>query len=94
MLWKSFGSKEGAVSEQFRVYKLHDRSNGHDGHVTRIRETSNACRILMGKPRRCEDNMKMISRDDGKWMELVQARNECRSVVSAVLNLRVLLSDN
>jgi hypothetical protein len=60
------------------------------GHVARMGEKRNACRILMGKPevkrplerprRRWEDNIKMDLREIGwggiNWIDLAQDRNQ------------------
>jgi hypothetical protein len=66
-------------------------------------ETRNACRILVGKlegkrplggPRhRWVDNIKMNLREigwDGRdWIELAQDRNQWRTLVNTMMNLRV-----
>jgi hypothetical protein len=68
-----------------------------------MEETRNAYRILMGKPegkrplgrlrRRWVDNVKMDLGEkewDGRdWIELAQDRDQWRSLVNAVMNLRV-----
>jgi hypothetical protein len=73
-------------------------------HVARMGEKKNAYRILMGKPegkrpqgrprRRLEDNIKMDLRDIGwngmDWIELAQNRDQLRTLVNTVMNLRVL----
>jgi hypothetical protein len=78
------------------------------GHVARVGETKNAkaYRILAGKSiakrplgrptRRWEDNIKTDRREiyceDGRWMEMAQNCVQSQTVVFAVLNLRVLLT--
>jgi hypothetical protein len=73
------------------------------GHVARVGETRNACRILVGKPeakrplgrprRRWVDNNKMDLREIGwggmDWIELAQHRDQWRALVNMMMNLRV-----
>jgi hypothetical protein len=73
------------------------------GHVARIGEKRNACRLLVGKPegkrplgrprRRLVDNIRMdlgeVEWSDVDWIGLAQDRNRWRAVVNSVLNLRV-----
>jgi hypothetical protein len=73
------------------------------GHVTPMGETRNAYRILVGKPegkrplgrprRRWVDNIKIDLREIGldcvDWIELAQGRDQWRSFVNTVMNLRV-----
>jgi hypothetical protein len=73
------------------------------GHVARMGEKRNACRILVGKPegkrplgsprRRWVDNIKMdlreIGWDGADWIDIIQDRDEWRALVNTVLNLRV-----
>jgi hypothetical protein len=73
------------------------------GHVARIGETRNACRILVGKPegkrplgrprRRWVDNIKMELREIGwdgvDWIELAEDRDQWRALVNTVMKLRV-----
>jgi hypothetical protein len=77
------------------------------GHVARSEEGRNVYRVLLGKPerkrpferprRRWEDGIKMDLREIGwgggvEWLQLAQDRDRWRAVVSAVMNLRVLVS--
>jgi hypothetical protein len=73
------------------------------GHVARMGEKRNACRIFLGKPegkrplgrqrRRWVDNIKMDLREIGwdgvDWIDMAQDRDQWRSLVNTVLNLRV-----
>jgi hypothetical protein len=78
------------------------------GHVERMDKERNVYRVLIGKPdgkrpvgrprRRWEDGIKMDLREIGlwsvDWIQLAQDRDRGRTVVSAVMNLRVLASRN
>jgi len=73
------------------------------GHVARMGERRGVYRVLVGKPegkrplgrprRRWEDNIKMDLQEVGcggmDWIELAQDRDRWRSLVNAVMNLRV-----
>jgi len=73
------------------------------GHVARMGEGSGVYRALVGRPerrrplgrprRRWEDNIRMDLREVGcgcvNWTELAQDRDRWRTLVSAVMNLRV-----
>jgi hypothetical protein len=73
------------------------------GHVARMGEKRNAYRILVGKPdrkrplgrprRRWEDNIKIDLREirwsGVDWIDLAQDRDQWRSLVNMVMNLRV-----
>jgi hypothetical protein len=73
------------------------------GHLVRIGETRNACRILVGKPegntpleipiRKWVDNIKIDLREiewDGvDWIDLAQDRDQWRALVNMVMNLGV-----
>jgi hypothetical protein len=69
-------------------------------HVARMGEKRNAYRILVGKPegrrplrRRWVDNIKMDLREIGwdamDWIDLAQDRDQWRTLVNTVMNLRV-----
>jgi len=74
------------------------------GHVARMGEESEMYRILLGIPegkrplwiprRRWVDNIKMALQEVGcgymDWIGLAQDRGSWRTLVSAVMNLRVL----
>jgi hypothetical protein len=73
------------------------------GHVVRMGEKRNACRLLVGKPKgkrplgrprhRWEDNIRMDLREvewvDVDWIDLAKDRKRWRALVNSVLNLRV-----
>ena len=72
------------------------------GHVARMGEEREVCRVLLGKPerkrplgrprRRWVDNIRMDRQEVGcvyrDWIGLAQDRDRWRSLVSAVMNLR------
>ena len=72
-------------------------------HVARMGERREVYRVLVGKPegkkplgrprRRWDDNIKMNLQEVGcgcmDWIGLAQDRDRCRSLVKAVMNLRV-----
>jgi hypothetical protein len=73
------------------------------GHVARIEAKRNAYMILVGKPegkrplgrprRRWVDNIKLdlgeVGWDGVDWIDLAQNRDQWRSLVNTVMNLRV-----
>ena len=73
------------------------------GHVARVVEERGAYRVLVGKPegkrpvgrptRRWVDNIRMDLQEVGcgyvDWIGLAQDRNRWRTLVSAVMNIRV-----
>jgi hypothetical protein len=73
------------------------------GHVARIEVRNGVYRVLVGKPeskrplgrprRRWEDNIKMDLQEVGcggmSWIERAQDRDRWRTLVTAVMNLRV-----
>jgi len=73
------------------------------GHVTRMGEEMGVYRVLVGKSegrrplgrprRRWADNIRTDLQEVGcgfmDWIELAQGRNRWRTLVSAVMNLRV-----
>jgi hypothetical protein len=73
------------------------------GHVARMGETRNACRILVGKPegrrplgrprRRWVDDFKIDLREIGwdgvDWIDLAQDMDQWRALVNMLMNLRV-----
>jgi hypothetical protein len=111
-LRRIFGPNRGEVIEGWR--KLHNeepriirmmrpRRMRWTGHVPRMGEKMNVCKILVGKPegkrplgrlsRRWEDNIKMDFREIGygdvDWIDLAQDRDQRRALVSTVMNLWV-----
>jgi hypothetical protein len=73
------------------------------GHVARMVEKRNACRLLVGKQegrrplgrarRRWVDSIRMdlgeVEWGDADWVGLAQDRNRWRALVNSVLNVRV-----
>ena len=73
------------------------------GHVARMGEERGVYRVFVGKPegkrplgrprRRWVDNIRMDLQEVGcgymDWIRLAQDRDRCRTLVSAVMNLRV-----
>jgi hypothetical protein len=90
-----------ASSNIVRVIK--SRRMRRAGHVARMGEMRNVCKILVGKPkgkrplekprRRCDDNIRMDLREKGwegvEWILLPQGRDQLEAVVNTVMNLRV-----
>jgi hypothetical protein len=74
---------------------------GWVGHAVRMGEMRNVYTILVGEPegkrqlgeRRWEDNIRMDLRELGwevvEWMHMIQDRDQWRTVVNMVMNLRV-----
>ena len=74
------------------------------GHVARMEEGRGVNKVLVGKPegkrplgrprRKWEDNIKMdfeeVGRGCGDWMELAEDRDRWRTLVSTVMNFRVV----
>ena len=72
------------------------------GYVARMEQSRYAYRILVGRPEvkrplgrprhRWEDNIKMDFRevvcDTGDWIDLLKYREQCRTSVSTVMNLK------
>jgi hypothetical protein len=85
------------------IRKIKSRRMRWAGHVARMGEKRNACRILVGKPegkrplgiprRRWVDNIQMDLREIGwdgvDWIHMAQDRAQWRALVNTVLNLRV-----
>ena len=73
------------------------------GHLARMEQSRNVYKVLVGKPEgkrhlgksrlRWEDNIKIDLRevgcDAGNWIDLVKDRNQWRTYVRAIMNLRV-----
>jgi hypothetical protein len=85
------------------IYVIISRRMRWAGHVARLGEKRNACRIMVGNPegkiplgrprRRWVDNIKMDLREVGwgvrDWIYLAEDREQCRALVKAGMNLRV-----
>jgi hypothetical protein len=63
------------------------------GHVARMGEKRNACRLLVRKPRhRWIDNFKIDLPETGdgvEWTDLAQDRHRWRDLVNVVMNFRI-----
>ena len=76
------------------------------GHVARMGERRDVCRVLVGKPEgkrplgkhwpRWEDNIKMDLQEVGcgcmDWIELTRDRDSWQAFVNSVMNFRVTLN--
>ena len=85
------------------VWMIISRRMRWDGHVARMGEDSGVYRVLVGKPerrrplgrprRRWVNNIRMELQEMGcgymDWIGLAQDRDRWRTLVSAVMNLRV-----
>jgi hypothetical protein len=85
------------------IRKINPRRTRWAGHVARMDEQKNACRLLVGKlegkrplgrpRRRWVDKIRMdlgeVGWGDVDWIGLAKDRNRWRAVVNSVLNLRV-----
>jgi hypothetical protein len=118
VLSRIFGPKRDEVTGEWRPLhneELHDlysspsiiriiksRRMRWTGHVARMGEKRNACRLLVGKPegkrplgrprRRWVDirmDLGEVGWGDVDWIGLAQDRNRWRALVNSVLNLRV-----
>ena len=103
--WKSLHNEElnDLYSSPNIVRVIKSRIMRWAGHVARIGEDRGVCRVLAGKPegrrplgrprRRWVDNIRMDLQEVGcgymDWIGLTQDRVRWRTLVSAVMNLRV-----
>ena len=90
-------------SSSYTVRVIKSRRIGWAGHVARMGEERGVYRVLVGKPegkrplgrprRRWVDNIRMDLQEVGcmymDWIGLAQDRERWRTLVSAVMNLRV-----
>ncbi|KAJ4427519.1 hypothetical protein ANN_25167 [Periplaneta americana] len=117
VLRKIFGAKRDEVTGEWRklhntelhalccspdiIRNIKSRRLRWAGHVARMGESSNAYRVLVGRPegkkplgrprRRWEDDIKMdlreVGYDDRDWINLAQDRDRWRAYVRAAMNL-------
>jgi hypothetical protein len=98
------GELHNLYSSPYIIRQIKSRRMGWAGHVARMGEGRNVYRVLVRKPegkrplerprRRWEDGIKIDLREIGwggvEWIHLAQDRDRWRTVVNAVMNLRVL----
>jgi hypothetical protein len=103
--WRKLHNEElnNLYSSHNNLRVIKSRRMGWAGHVARMGEGRGVYRVLVGKTegrrplgkprRRWKDNIMMDLREVGcgcvDWMELTQCRDRWRTLVSAVMNLRV-----
>jgi len=103
--WKRLHNEElnDLYSSPNIVRVIKSRRMGWAGHVARMSEERGVYRVLVGKPegkkplgkprRRWVDNIRMDLQEVGfaymDWIGLAQDRDRWRTLVSAVMNLRV-----
>jgi hypothetical protein len=82
---------------------IKSRRMGWAGQVARMKEKRNACRILVGKPEgkrplgrprtKWEKNIRMDLKEIGwgviDWIDLAQDKDQWKTLVNTVMNLRV-----
>jgi hypothetical protein len=104
--WRKFHNEElhNLYSLPDIIRQVKSRRMRWMGHVARMGQEREVCKVLVGKPegkrplgrprRRWEDGIRMDLREIGLgdvyWIRLAQGRDRWQSVVSAVMNLRVL----
>jgi hypothetical protein len=95
--------EKGKESHLQTVHQLKDAEYRKSGHVARVGERRGAYRALVEKPegrrplgrprRRWEDNIKIDLLEVGwrgmDWINLTQDKDRWRTLVNAVMNLRV-----
>jgi hypothetical protein len=104
--WRKLHSRElhNLYSSPDIIRQIKSRRMRWAGHMARMEEGRNVCRVLVGKPegkrplerprRRWEDGLKIDLRETGwgcvEWIHLAQDRDHWRTLVNTVMNLRVL----
>jgi hypothetical protein len=104
--WRKLHSEEvhNLYSSPDIIRQVQSRRMGWAGHVACMGEESKVYKVLVGKPkgkiplgrprRRWEDGIRMDRREIGlgvDWIALAEDRDRWRAVMSAVMNLRVLV---
>jgi hypothetical protein len=104
-LWRKLHNDElrGLYYSPNTVTMIKSRRMKWAGHVARMREGRDVCRVLVGKPigrrplgrsrRRWEDKNTMDLMETGidgaKWIQLARSRVRSRAFVNTVMSLRV-----
>jgi hypothetical protein len=97
--WRKLHNEEflNLYSSPNIIRKIKSRRMRWAGHVARMGETRNVYRVLVGKPEgkrplrrpRRKMDLREIGWDGMDRIELAQDREQCRTLVNTVMNIRV-----